>query len=58
MYNNTIYIFLKFTCPIGKKTKTYFPTKTKDFASQAKKRLSGLIENILKLVIPDTSPWL
>ena len=27
MYN-TIYIFLKFTCPIGKKTKTYFLIKT------------------------------
>ena len=30
--------------------------KTKDLASQAKRRLSGLIKNILKLVIPDTSP--
>ena len=30
MYN-TIYIFLKFTCPIGKKTKTYFLLKTKPF---------------------------
>ena len=27
MYNTT-YIFLKFTCPIGKKTKTYFLIKT------------------------------
>ena len=27
MYN-AIYIFLKFTCPIGKKTKTYFLIKT------------------------------
>ena len=30
MYN-TIYIFLKFTCPVGKKTKTYFLKKTKPF---------------------------
>ena len=30
MYN-TIYIFLKFTCPICKKTKTYFLIKTKAF---------------------------
>ena len=30
MYN-TIYIFLKFTCPIGKKTKTYIFIKTKAF---------------------------
>ena len=67
MYN-TIYIFLKFTCPIGKKVKTYFLMKTKAFfqgfqikvfASQAKRKLSGLIiKNILKLVIPDTSPKL
>ena len=63
--HNTIYILLKFTCPIGKKAKTYFLMKTKAFsqnqalASQAKRKLSGLIiKNILKLVIPDTSPWL
>ena len=30
MYN-TIYIFPKFTCIIGKKTKTYFRIKTKAF---------------------------
>ena len=41
MYN-TIYIFLKLTCPIGKKTKT-FPDKktifkTKDLACPAKRR--------------------
>ena len=36
MYN-TSYIFLKFTCPIGKKTKTYFLIKTiKAFFSKPK----------------------
>ena len=30
MYN-TIYIFLQLTCPNGKKTKKYFPKKTKAF---------------------------
>ena len=35
--HNTIYIFLKFTCPISKKTKTYFLTKTiKAFFSKPK----------------------
>ena len=65
MYN-TIYIFLKLTCPICKKKlkhiswqkqKHFF--KTKDLASIAKKRLSGVIsKNILKLGIPDTRSWL
>ena len=59
---STIYIFLKLTCPISKKTKT-FPDekqmrsfKTKVLAGLAKKRLSGLInKNIFKLLIPATS---
>ena len=58
---NAIYIFLKFTCPIGKKIKTYFLIKrksffkTKDLASLAKIRYSSLIsKSILKLVIPHT----
>ena len=44
-----IYIFLRFTCPICKKTKTYILMKTKAFfktkdsASPAKRRLSGIL---------------
>ena len=42
------------------KTKAFFQGfQIKVFASQAKRKLSGLIiKNILKLVIPDTSPKL
>ena len=40
---NTIYIFLKFTCPIAKKTKTFFLIKTKTFIfSKPKIRLVQL----------------
>ena len=61
MYN-TIYIFLKFKCPICKKTKTYsraFFKKKKDLAGSAARRLSALLsKNILKLIISDNSSWL
>ena len=63
---NTIYIFLKFTSPIGKKTEAFLDknnksifSKPKILLAELKRRVSGLIiKNILKLVIPDTSPWL
>ena len=59
MYN-TIYIFLKLTCPIGKKTKTYFLIKKhflkpKIWLVQLKEgNIVKLCKSILKLVIPDT----
>ena len=59
---NTSYIFLKFTCLIGKKTKTYLLIKLKTFFQNQRfgsvKRMHSalLSKNILRLVIPDTRP--
>ena len=60
---SAIYIFLKLTCHISKKTKTYPAEnkkqffKTKDLACPAKRRLLSLpSKSILKPVIPNTKP--
>ena len=65
MYN-TVYIFPKFTGDTGvKKLKEKFSDKNKKhffynkyLASPADRALSLVSKNVLKLVIPDTRPWL
>ena len=60
---NTIYVFLKFTCGIGKQTSKNFLIKTEAFFQKQRfgwpssKNTLGLVsKDILKLVIPDTRP--
>ena len=56
MYN-TIYVILKFTCPVDWKNWNIFPDKNKNiFQNQRPLRLIG--QNILNLMIPDTRSWL